>query len=76
MTCVSNIQESLNKQIVSKQDMTTESQTNKQKAPALLNYNICKEVDTELSLPIMARDYKGFGTGHDVQNGVIEWQKL
>ena len=38
----------------------------------LMNYNKVKKVDNDVAKTLMARDYKGFGTGFDVQNGVIE----
>lgn len=37
-----------------------------------LNYkDVGKQLDTAKT--IMARDYKGFGTSSEKQNGVIEW---
>lgn len=32
------------------------------------------ESQTNIAKTLMARDYKGFGTGFDTQNGVIEEQ--
>ena len=38
----------------------------------LMNFNKVEKVDNDVAKTLMARDYKGFGTGFDVQNGVIE----
>lgn len=40
-----------------------------------MNYNRIEKVDNDVAKTLCARDYKGFGTGFDVQNGVIECQK-
>lgn len=37
-----------------------------------MNYNFVDKVDTECAKTLCARDYKGFGTGFDTMNGVIE----
>ena len=37
-----------------------------------MNYNKVEKVDNDVAKTLMARDYKGFGSGFDVQNGVIE----
>ena len=42
----------------------------------LMNLNKVEKVDNDVAKTLCARDYKGFGTGFDVQNGVIEWQKV
>lgn len=39
---------------------------------ALLNYNRIEKVNNDIAKTLCARDYKGFGTGFDTQNGVIE----
>ena len=41
----------------------------------LMNLNKVEKVDNDVAKTLCARDYKGFGTGFDVQNGVIEYQK-
>lgn len=38
----------------------------------LMNYNEVRKIDNECAKTLCARDYKGFGTGFDVQNGIIE----
>lgn len=40
-----------------------------------MNYNFVDKVDTDCAKTLCARDYKGFGTGFDTMNGVIECQK-
>ena len=37
-----------------------------------MNYKRIDSIGNETAKTLMARDYKGFGTGFDVQNGVIE----
>ena len=37
-----------------------------------MNRSRGEKVDNDVAKTLMARDYKGFGTGFDVQNGVIE----
>lgn len=49
--------------------------TDKKKTTAYMNYNFVDKVDTECAKTLCARDYKGFGTGFDTMNGVIECQK-
>ncbi len=67
-------------QTASKQDMTQESQTCGQKETSLLkingtlNYNRVDKVGNDVAKTLCARDYKGFGTGFDIMNGVIEWK--
>ena len=76
MTFAQNTQLLSKSQTQSKQDMIRESSTINTITPAYLNYNYVKNIDCDLALPVMARDYKGFGTGHDAQNGVIECTTL
>ena len=40
-----------------------------------MNYNRIEKIDNDIAKTLMARDYKGFNTGFDVQNGVIECQE-
>ena len=55
--------------------MTQESQTcnltERELFPCLMNYKRIETVGNTVAKTLMARDYKGFGTGFDVQNGVI-----
>lgn len=37
-----------------------------------MNNNRVDEMGTNQAKTLMARDYKGFGTGFDTQNGVVE----
>ena len=71
---ISHEQETL--QTASKQDMMPESQTCDQTEHSLLtaklNYNRVDVIGNICAKTLCARDYKGFGTGFDTQNGVIE----
>lgn len=40
------------------------------------NYNTVREVNPQEAIAIAAREYKGFGTGWDCQNGALECKKL
>ncbi|WP_443977397.1 hypothetical protein, partial [Treponema succinifaciens] len=42
----------------------------------LMNYNEVRKIDNECAKTLCARDYKGFGTGFDVQNGIIEIEMI
>ena len=59
-----------------RQDMMPESQIYAQMEHLLLtaklNYTRIETVGNSCAKTLMARDYKGFGTGFDTQNGVIE----
>lgn len=52
-----------------------ENKITDKKTTAYMNYNFVDKVDTECAKTLCARDYKGFGTGFDTMNGVIECQK-
>ena len=54
------------------QEQTEEYQTDGQKVAAYLNRTKVDQVDVKIAKTLMARDWKGFGTGHETQNGVIE----
>lgn len=41
---------------------------------AILNYNHVNKIDNGVAKTLCTRDYKGFGTGFDTMNGVIEWK--
>lgn len=62
-------------QIVSRQDMTAEYLTKDQQATWLLNLKRI-EKKTDIACCLQARDSQGFGSGFQMQNGVIECQKL
>lgn len=59
---------------------TGESVTEEQKVQgslsttAALNYRRIDKVNLSVAKTLCARDYKGFGTGWDTMNGVIEWK--
>lgn len=38
----------------------------------MLNYNHVDKIGNDVAKTLCARDYKGFGTGFDTMNGVIE----
>lgn len=40
--------------------------------PVRMNYNRVDRINDDTAKAIMARDYKGFGTSVETQNGVIE----
>jgi len=44
--------------------------------PALMNYNYVREMPIDVAMTIAAREYKGFGTTYDCQNGVVECKQL
>lgn len=75
LTGVSTIQKSSKLRTVSRRGMTRESATCNQKETAYLNYNRIDKTNTEVAKTLCARDYKGFGTGFDTMNGVIECRK-
>lgn len=54
------------------QEPTEESPTTEQRVLAYLNYNKVDKIDVDIAKTLCARDYKGFGTGWDTMNGVIE----
>lgn len=60
-------------QTVSVQGQTEEFITDVQKVPVLCNYSSVEKV-TNIARTICSRDYKGFGTSSQTQNGVIEWK--
>lgn len=55
-------------------DMMQESVNIKKKELAYLNSKRVDKVGCEVAKTLCARDYKGFGTGFDTMNGVIEKQ--
>lgn len=62
------------------QEQTEESVAEGQRVQALssttaaLNYRRIDKVNLPVAKTLCARDYKGFGTGFDTMNGVIEWK--
>lgn len=39
-----------------------------------MNYKTVQKVNRSIAKTLCARDFKGFGTGFDTMNGVIEWK--
>ena len=54
------------------QEPTEESQSETKKVAAYLNYHDIRKI-VDVAKTIMARDFKGFSSGFDSTNGVIEW---
>lgn len=81
MTSVSRSQKELQLQIASAQESIAESQTcnhreavlSNGKITANMNLKKINQINTDLATTLCARDYKGFGTGFNTMNGVIEW---
>ena len=71
MTSQLTILEESTQQTALKQDTMQESVTSKQTEAVWLNYNRIDK-KTEIAKTLCARDYKGFGTGFDTMNGVVE----
>lgn len=40
-----------------------------------MNYKTIQKVNRSIAKTLCARDFKGFGTGFDTMNGVIEWRE-
>ena len=59
-------------QTVFRQERTEEYQSGEKKVAAYLNYHEIRKI-VDIAKTIMARDYKGFSSGFDSTNGVIEW---
>jgi DNA-cytosine methyltransferase len=60
-------------QTASQLEQTEESATIGQKEVVLCNYKKIEKV-TDIARTICSRDYKGFGSSSQTQNGVIEWK--
>lgn len=54
--------------------MTQESAISKVMVAAYVNYHEVRQI-VDIAKTIMARDYKGFSSGFDSTNGVIEWKE-
>lgn len=59
-------------QTACQQGQTEEFQTDVKKAAAYMNYHEVRQI-VDIAKTVMARDYKGFSSGFDSTNGVIEW---
>lgn len=68
------------KKLIDNGTLSEESVTEWQKvqelsrSTAALNYRRIDKVNLSVAKTLCARDYKGFGTGFDTMNGVIEWK--
>jgi len=72
LTSLSRVQKSEKSQTVSAQKSTAESQISGQRVTVSLNYNEVEKFDMSIAKTLCARDYKGFTTGFQFMNGVIE----
>ena len=72
MTLPYTIQKKLKLQTVFQQGRIEEFQTDVKKVAAYMNYHEIRQI-VDVAKTIMARDYKGFSSGFDSTNGVIEW---
>lgn len=82
MTYLSILLNEKKSQTVSPQRQIEVSATESQREQELLNlttialnYKRIDKVNTSVAKTLCARDYKGFGTGFDTMNGVIEWKQ-
>ena len=68
------IHKKLISQIAFQQEQTEESLSGVKRAAAYMNYHEIRKV-VNIAKTIMARDFKGFSSGFDSTNGVIEWKE-
>jgi hypothetical protein len=60
-------------QIACQQEQTEEFQPDVKRVAAYMNYHEVRQI-VDIAKTVMARDYKGFSSGFDSTNGVIEWK--
>ena len=60
-------------QIAYQQGQTEEFQSGVKRVAAYMNYHEVRQI-VDIAKTVMARDYKGFSSGFDSTNGVIEWR--
>lgn len=66
------IHKRLKLQTVFQRERTEEFQADVKKVAAYMNYHEVRQI-VDIAKTVMARDYKGFSSGFDSTNGVIEW---
>ena len=66
------IHKRLKLQTVFQRGQTEEFQADVKKVAAYMNYHEVRQI-VDIAKTVMARDYKGFSSGFDSTNGVIEW---
>lgn len=66
------IQKKLRLRTAYQHEQTEEYQLGVKKVAAYMNYHEVRQI-VDIAKTIMARDYKGFSSGFDSTNGVIEW---
>ena len=54
--------------------MTLESANTSVSVPVYANLKRVENVNAQIATTLCARDYKGFGTGFNTMNGVLEWK--
>ena len=57
-----------------RQEPTEEFQSDVLRVPGWFNCKFVERLPTDIAKTIMARDYKGFSSGFDSTNGVLEWR--
>lgn len=66
------IHKRLKLQTAFQRERTEAFQADVKKAVAYMNYHEVRQI-VDIAKTVMARDYKGFSSGFDSTNGVIEW---
>ena len=61
-------------QTACQQERIVESQSGIKKVAAYMNYHGVRKI-VNVAKTIMARDFKGFSSGFDSTNGVVEWRE-
>ena len=61
--------------IVYQQGQTEEFRQGVARVPGWFNYKFIEKLPTDIAKTIMARDFKGFSSGFDSTNGVLEWNQ-
>lgn len=69
----SMIQDKSKLQIAFQQGQIEEYLSGEKRVAAYMNYHEVRKI-VDIAKTIMARDYKGFSSGFDSTNGVIEWK--
>ena len=64
----------LKSQTAYQRERTEEFQADVKKAAAYMNYHGVRKI-VDVAKTIMARDFKGFSSGFDSTNGVVEWRE-
>lgn len=76
LTFAPNTQNLSSTQTQSKLDMIQDSSTTSTIIPVYSNYNFVEKTDCKIARCLTSRDHKGFGTGTETMNGVIECKQI